>query len=77
MSPEKPVLNGRENCVLFARWKDFGCGQKGEVNDNRERLKFAVLQVIHLPSFRSQSLLGSFDHSFLSASRHIGSESGL
>lgn len=54
------MLNERESCVLGARWKDFGCGQKGGLNDNSERLKFAVLQVIHLPSFRSQSSLGSF-----------------
>ena len=60
-----------------ARRKEFECGKEGGVKNKTERLKFTLLQVIHLPSFRSQSLLSSFDHSSLSASRHIASESGL
>jgi hypothetical protein len=59
------------------RWKEFECGNEGGVKNNTERLKFTLLQVIHLPSFRSQSLLGSFDFFFYLPAERVESESGL
>jgi len=67
MSTDEPATRARESHALSMRWKEFECGNEGGVKNNTERLKFTLLQVIHLPSSGSLSLLGSFYHSSLSA----------
>ena len=52
MSTDEPATRARESHALSMRWKEFECGNEGGVKNNTERLKFTLLQVIHLPSFR-------------------------
>ena len=54
MSTEEAATRARESCALCARWMEFERGKEGGGRDKTERLKFTLLQVIHLPSFRSQ-----------------------
>jgi len=78
MSTDEPATRARESHALSMRWKEFECGNEGGVKNNTERLKFTLLQVIHLPSFRFTVFAGQLlSFFFICPSRHIASESGL